>query len=476
MDGLRAPWLELGILIPAAGAVWVGFARDANAARRTSLYASGLAMACALAAWWGFAPQAPPDDRGGLLLLDELSAPKLPLAALLYFLTNLATLRTKAREFSFARSLGSEAILLATFACNRPWGVATLLAVGVVPPYLELRQRNKPQRVYAVYMGVFVALLLLGQVLADFGAGSRPLATAGAGLLAAAVLLRSGAAPLHFWATDLFEHATFGTALLFVGPMPGAYGAMRLVLPVAPPWILHAASLAALLAAVYAAGMALVQHEARRFFCYLFLSQSSLILVGLEAASPLGVAGALCVWLSTSLALTGFGLTLRCVESRVGRISLAGFQGLHRHVPTLAGLFLVTGLASIGFPGTVGFIGLELLVEGTAQASPLVGAAVVTVAALNGLAMLHAYFRIFTGRPRAGSIDLRIRPAEQASVLVLAVLILGGALFPQPGVAGRYHAAVELSRSRARRLGESSPASHGGLTMDPPPSTAPAPK
>ena len=37
-----------------------------------------------------------------------------------------------------------------------------------------------------------------------------------------------------------------------------------------------------LVTAVYAAGMAVVQREARRFFAYLFLSHASLVLVGLE--------------------------------------------------------------------------------------------------------------------------------------------------------------------------------------------------
>ena len=58
-------------------------------------------------------------------------------------------------------------------------------------------------------------------------------------LLLVAVLVRSGIVPLHCWMTDLFEHASFGTALLFVTPMVGAYAAVRLVLPLAPDWALH---------------------------------------------------------------------------------------------------------------------------------------------------------------------------------------------------------------------------------------------
>jgi hypothetical protein len=165
----------------------------------------------------------------------------------------------------------------------------------------------------------------------------------------------------------------------------------------------------------------------------------------------------LCVWLSVGLSLAGFGLTLRSIEARVGRLSLDQYHGLYGHIPSLAGLFLLTGLASIGFPGTAGFVGVELLVEGAVQVSPFVGIAIVVAAALNGLAVLHAYFRIFTGSRHVASIDLRIRFPERVAVLVLSAMLLGGGLYPQPGVAGRYNAAAQLVKERERRLGDKVP-------------------
>jgi NADH-quinone oxidoreductase subunit M len=483
MHELRFPWLELCILLPALGAVWVRLTRDPDTARRRSLIVSGLALACAVAAWrdflslhsneahdrWNPLARAFHED---LVVVDELSAPKLPLMALIYFLTHLATLRTKVREFSFARSLSAEAVLLATFACKVPWVVVALLAAGTVPPYLELRQGHKPRRVYAIHMGLFLVLICLGQWLVTRSEHGSPQSLVAIALLTAGLLVRCGLAPLHCWMTDLFEHATFGTALLFATPMVGAYGIARLVMPNAPGWTMHAISLTSLLTAVYAAGMALVQREARRFFCYLFLSNSSLVLVGLAIGTTVGLTGALCLWLSVSLALTGFGLTMRCAEFRTGRLSLSGFHGLYPHVPMLAALFLLTGLASIGFPGTAGFVGLELLVDGVVQTFPLVGATVVIVAALNSLAVMHAYFHIFTGKPHTTSIDLRVRPVERISVLVLTALILGGGLYPQPGVTTRYQAGAGLVEARARSAGGggSAPPAHAAAAADPVPS------
>lgn len=460
---LHLPWLELSIGLPLVGAAFVRLARDPEVARWRAMWVCAATLACTVAEWldFGLLHTFEAHDRGDLLsrllgpdalVIDELSAPLIPLAAFLYLVVVGATLRTKAQRFPFAWTLLSEAILLATLSCRAPWGVVALLAAQAIPPAVELWQRGRSIRIFVGHMGLCIGMLVAGQALLDTGTAGGARSLWAIGLLTAAVLIRSGCAPVHCWMTDLFENATLGTALLFVTPMAGAYAAVRLVLPIAPDWALRTIALLSLFTAIYAAGMALVQREARRFFCYLFLSNSSLVLVGLEMATPIGLTGGLCVWLSIGLSLAGLGLTLRALEARTGRLSLDEYHGLYEHMPSLAVFFLLTGLASIGFPGTVGFIGDELLVEGVVGVYPSVGMLVVVAAALNGIAVMHAYFRLFTGTQHTTAISLRARWPEWLAVMSLSVCIIGGGLWPQPGVTSRYHAAVELIR---RRSGES---------------------
>lgn len=459
MSVLHFPWLELSIVVPLLGAVLVACARHPERAQRISVWLTSITLVLATGASLDFTTlhAFEAHDRWDLIsrlvgkdlfVIDELSSPLIPLAAVLYLATAIATLGSKIRRFSFAGSLASEAVLLATLSCREPWAIIVLLLAGAVFPFLELRKRHKPTRVYSLHMGLFAALLIGGQFVADLAVKRPELAFVAVALLSAAILIRSGVCPLHCWMTDLFEHATFGTALLFVTPMVGAYAAVHLVLPIASDGALRTIALASLFTAVYSAGMALVQTEARRFFCYLLLSHSSLVLVGLEIATPIGLTGALSVWLSVGLALSGFGLTLRSMESRLGRISLANFHGMAGHTPILATFFLLTGLASVGFPGTFGFIGTELLIDGVVDAYPLSGLAVVVAAALNGIAVMQAYFRVFTGTRHASTISLHSRLPERLAVLILTALILAGGLLPQPGIASRYHAAMELLDSR----------------------------
>ncbi|WP_166821242.1 proton-conducting transporter transmembrane domain-containing protein [Thalassoroseus pseudoceratinae] len=460
MSELHLPWLELSVLLPLVGAVCVSLLKNRDRARMVCTILCAITLALTIGEWFDFAMLGSFEAHDhwdlfqtifhrDVFVVDELSAPLLPLGALLYLATVMTTLRTKSHRFSFHWTLVSESILLATLACRHPWLIIALLAIATIPPWWELRQRKQCTRVYVIHMTLFVALLVVGQALADWATTSALFSIIAGGLLTAGALLRSGVCPLHCWMTDLFEKATFGTALLFVTPMTGVYAVMRLVFPIAPSWALQSIAILSLVTAVYAAGMALVQRDSRRFFCYLFLSHSSLVLVGLEMATPIGLAGALCVWLSVGISLLGFGLALRSVEARTGRITLDTFHGLYEHTPFLAAMFLLTGLASIGFPGTVGFIGTELLVEGAVEIYPLVGLAVVVAAAMNGVAVVKAYFHVFTGTRHSSTVKMDCRPAERITILVMVVLIVGGGLNPQPGVQSRYHAARALLEHRS---------------------------
>ncbi len=461
MGELHFPWMEASILVPLIGAIWIRFFGNAEHNLRQAVAFGALTLALTVGELvdfimvgtfaahdhWAFVDWLFHQE---VFVVDELSAFLLPLGALIHFVTVLSTLKTKAPRFSLTSALVLESILLATFSCRASWTLVGLMAAGTVPVYLELRKRERCTRIFVVHMSVFIGLMIVGWAVLQYtGTDSSAVLFPGS-LLTAAALIRSGIAPLHLWMTDLFEKATFGTAILFVTPLTGAYAVMRFVLPIAPDWALQSIAVLSLTTAVYAGGMSLVQKEARRMFCFLFLSQSSLVLVGLELVTPIGLTGALCVWLSVGLSLTGFGITLRSIEARISRISLADFHGLNRQMPTLAGFFLLTGLASIGFPFTIGFVGMELLIEGAVEIYPLVGTMVVIAAALCGIAVMLAYFRIFTGRFNPTLIPMHARRSERIAVVILTLLIIGGGLVPQPGVASRYHAAKELSEQRQR--------------------------
>ncbi len=456
---LHLPWLELSIACPIVASIICWRLKSESTVRTIALISCMLTLALTLGEWFDFSALgtfAAQDSNSIIFLvfgveyfvIDELTAPLLSKVSVLFGLTIAATMQSKAGRFSVVRTLLAEAIILAILSCSSTVLLGLLLAFSTILPWYEMRLRGRDTSVFSLCMSLHLGLMLVATMLLWLG-HDRPLLSNLAGcLLVLSAMLRAGIFPGHFWIVDLFEKCTFGTAILFVAPMTGAYFVMRLVLPVVPIWALHEIAVLSLLTALYAAAMALVQIEARRFFAYLFISQSSLVLAGLEIGNQIGMTGALSIWLEIGLSLGGLALTLRAVEARIGRISLEQYNGLFDHMPHLGSLFLFTGLASIGFPGGLSFVGMELLVEGTVEVYPLVGTIIVLATAINGVALLRAYFRIFTGTRHIATVSIAARPAEKIVAITLSLLILVVGIWPSAAIRSRYHAAESLLRIR----------------------------
>jgi NADH-quinone oxidoreductase subunit M len=113
------------------------------------------------------------------------------------------------------------------------------------------------------------------------------------------------------------------------------------------------------------------------------------------------------------------------------------------------------GLACTGFPGTLGFIGQELLLDGAVDVFPVMGFAIVIASALTGLAVLRMYFSLFCGRSEVlahPSLRLGSRPREAWTFVALVIALLGFGLAPRPLVDSRFDASNEILRLRQERV------------------------
>jgi len=449
MNLLTWPWLEVAIILALIGAVSCTRLRQPLTAWLTGLVFSAFVLGASILAsaafYWTVERNAPTFDYlqnslfgRSIFGVDALNAPLLPLVGFLHFLTVFATNRTKMRRFSASWSLASEAVRLAILSCQDQSILVVLLIGGVVFAGLELVDQGKPIRVYAVHMVAFSAWILLGWWLVKRGEGDG-LAVFGSITMLSAILLRCGTVPFHTWLTDWVEHASFGNALLFILPLTGVYAAWRLVLPVAPTWVLQSLGAFSLITTIYAAAMATIQQDPRRFFTFLFLSHVASVLLGIELHTPTTLTASLLLWWNVTLSLGGLGLTLRALEARVGRLSLDRYHGLYEHCPLLAVCFLVTGLASVGFPGALGFVAADLLIEGAVASNIFIGVGLVLATALNGIAILRAYFSLFTGARHVSNVSLAITWRERLVVWTLITLLAGSGVLAQLLVNSCYH-------------------------------------
>jgi NADH-quinone oxidoreductase subunit M len=117
----------------------------------------------------------------------------------------------------------------------------------------------------------------------------------------------------------------------------------------------------------------------------------------------------------------------------------------------LAISFLAMGLACTGFPGTLGFIGQELLVDGAVEAFPVMGFAIVMASALTGLAVLRMYFSLFCGHSDTlthSGLQFRLRRRETWTFVALVVVLIAFGVAPRPLVDSRFAASEDIFRRR----------------------------
>jgi NADH-quinone oxidoreductase subunit M len=124
-------------------------------------------------------------------------------------------------------------------------------------------------------------------------------------------------------------------------------------------------------------------------------------------------------------------------------------------MPMLAISFLSMGLACTGFPGTLGFVGQELLVNGAVDAFPVMGFAVVVTSALTGLAVARMYFSLFCGRfdgPARSGLRFELTRREAWTFVALVIALVGFGIAPRPLVDSRFAASGDILRLRQMRM------------------------
>ena len=392
-----------------------------------------------------------------IIRVDTLSAALLPLAAALWLLTVAVTPRSALDRGGLRRTALATLITLASFLTE---SAVVLLLLSIASVWTFVSALADPahlyqRRVVIAYLG-FSTLLFAAGVALVIGPGvhNSTVEAAGLWLIVAAALVRKGIVPFHAWVPEVFDHGRLGPAILFSAPQVGAYLTVVLIVPRASPEMLRTIAILALGTAVYGAALALVQASARRACGYLFMSQSALVMAGLDCTSASALAGGLMVWLSAGLAFGGLARAVLVLEARRGRLDLNTYHGGYERMPVLATSFLAMGLACTGFPGTIGFVGQELLVTGAVDAFPVMGFAVVIASALTGVAVIRMYFSLFCGRPDPPTfygLQFGLTRREAWTFAALVIALIGFGVAPRPLVDSRLAASDEILRQRQLR-------------------------
>lgn len=456
------PILSALLAVPAVGALLALVTRDARTARRIALGAMllvGLLSIVLVSAFQDGSAKMQFVERlawmpaMGIhyqLGVDGISVLFVPLTALVFlgmllgagqiktgerlFLANLLLLEMATLGIYLALDLVLffcffELALLPSFWLIKLWGLGP--------------QRQAAASRYLIYMLLGSLPILIGFVLLGLGHGesgptfdlvallARPvdleLQYLVFGLLAVGFAVKGPALPFHTWMPVAAMEGPICMGAYLLGLKVGAYGFLRFVLPLTPDasqelaWLVIALELFAIL---YAGLLALVQMNFRRLLAFASVSHVGLIMVAAFSMNQQAWQGALLLMVNAGIATAGLFLCAGFLHRRLGSTDLQAMGGLARSYPRLATFCFVAGLALIGVPGTSGFGGELLAMNGAFRVSWVYGA----VAAL-GVILSAAYFlwffqRAFLGPLRSSGAALRSSDLDRSETMVACVLML----------------------------------------------------
>jgi NADH-quinone oxidoreductase subunit M len=245
--------------------------------------------------------------------------------------------------------------------------------------------------------------------------------------------------PVHTWLPDAHVEAPTAGSVILAGVLlkMGGYGFLRFSIPMFPEATAMLTPLVYVLsvvAIIYTSLVALAQEDMKKLIAYSSVAHMGFVTIGLFTMTQQGIEGALFQMISHGLVSGALFLCVGVVYDRLHTREIARYGGLVSNMPRYAVIFMFMMLASVGLPGTSGFVGEFLVLMGAFQANTWV-ALLATVGIILGAAyMLFLYRRIVFGKlTRADLRDLLdLSPREVAVFAPIVVLVLWLGVYPQP--------------------------------------------
>jgi len=267
--------------------------------------------------------------------------------------------------------------------------------------------------------------------------------------------------PVHTWLPDAHVEAPTAGSVILAGVLLklGAYGFLRFSVPMLPEASAYFTPLIYVLSAVavvYTSLVALAQEDMKKTIAYSSVAHMGYVTAGIFTATIQGVQGAVFQMLSHGIVSSGLFLIVGVVYDRLHTHVIDRFSGLVNRMPVYAAVFMLFMLASIGLPGTSGFIGEFLSMLGAFQVNTWLAFFLCTGIILGAAYMLWLYRRIIFGKLEKPDLMnlLDLSPREIALFVPLGLLIMWMGVYPTsfieimaPAVdrmVGGYHAALAL--------------------------------
>ena len=245
--------------------------------------------------------------------------------------------------------------------------------------------------------------------------------------------------PVHTWLPDAHVEAPTAGSVILAGVLlkMGAYGFIRFSVPMMPaasdfftPLIFSLS----IIAIIYTSLVALAQLDMKKLIAYSSVAHMGFVTLGIFSFNEQGLSGAIFQMLSHGIVSAALFLCVGVVYDRIHTRDIERYGGLVERMPKYAFVFMVFVLASVGLPGTSGFIGEFLVLVGLFQVSTWVAMLAATGVVLGAAYMLWLYRRVIFGKLTREDLksimDVNRREISVFVPLLLLTIFMG--VYPMP--------------------------------------------
>jgi len=275
-------------------------------------------------------------------------------------------------------------------------------------------------------------------------------------LIIAALAMKCGSVPMHFWTPDAYSMAPSSiTAMLVVASQASLYGLFRVVFTLynvtlnamTVGWIII---ILGVLSMVVGVTMAIPQKNVKRLMAYHAISQTGYMLLGvgvglavlgnqplMESFGYIAMEGGIFHIINHAMYKGLLFLTAGAIFFRIGTYNLNKMGGLGHSMKYTMIFFIIGALAIAGIPPFNGFASKLMIYESVFAFNPVLAVIAMVVSILTLASFVKVFHSIFMGPklPEYETVQEAPVPMLIGMGVLAAIVILFG-LFPQPVVDG----------------------------------------
>jgi len=384
--------------------------------------------------------------------VDRLSVVMLILTSVLLLLVTLSSWTMKAPRYYFSLLILFAGPIFGVFMSTNLLWFFIFWELTLVPMYFLVGIWGAEGRIYAavkffLYTHVASMLILLAFFLIYKETGVFDMTMVKEAVLTTPVLIwwllfigfavKMPIFPFHTWLPDAHVQAPAPISVLLAGVLlkMGAYAMIRMVVLMLPETSQHFAWVILVMGLVtlfYAGFMALYETHLKKMVAYSSISHMGLVTVAIATLSYAGLSAALYEMIGHALIISPLFLIAGFLHARTGSWQMKEMGGLMQKAPYLSAIFVLAGLAALGLPGTMGFIG-ELTILISAIETYGIGLIVVALGSMIGAGYIIWTFRRVVYGERSQLVeqsDFKMNRIEFFALLLFALGIIGFGLFP----------------------------------------------